>query len=71
MTYDVTSPQSFASLGHWAEQISLHASENVVRFLVGNKCDLTRVCEICCIFSSYAHVSVKLVIKLMHTFYLF
>jgi len=40
MTYDVTSPSSFQSLGHWAEQISMHASENVVRFLVGNKCDL-------------------------------
>jgi len=40
MTYDVTSQISFESLGHWAEQISLHSSENVVRFLVGNKIDL-------------------------------
>jgi len=40
LTYDVSNTSSFESLGHWAEQIEIHASENVVRFLVGNKCDL-------------------------------
>jgi len=43
LVYDVTKPGSFESLSHWAEQIDLHASDSVIRYLVGNKTDLTSV----------------------------
>ena len=39
MTYAVNDRQSFNSLDNWARQIKTHASENVVKILVGNKTD--------------------------------
>lgn len=43
LTYDVTNQQSFESLQHWAEQIDIHASTSVTRYIVGNKADLSKV----------------------------
>lgn len=45
LTYDVTNQQSFESLEHWAEQIDIHASSAVTRYIVGNKADLSKVQE--------------------------
>ena len=39
MTYAVNDRQSFNSLDNWARQIKTHASENVIKILVGNKTD--------------------------------
>ena len=39
MTYAINDRQSFNSLENWARQIKTHASENVVKVLVGNKSD--------------------------------
>ena len=40
MVYSVNDLTSFNALENWMKQIKTHASENVVKVLVGNKCDL-------------------------------
>ena len=39
MTYSVTDRSSFDDLSNWLKQIKMHASDNVVKILVANKCD--------------------------------
>ncbi len=41
MTYSISDLISFQSLENWLRQIKTHASEDVVKILVGNKCDVT------------------------------
>lgn len=44
IVYDVASIESFAAVKLWANRITKHAGTNVVKLLVGNKCDsLSRV----------------------------
>ncbi|KAM3136561.1 hypothetical protein pb186bvf_011364 [Paramecium bursaria] len=40
LTYDITDKQSFKDIENWLAEVEKHASENVVRLLVGNKSDL-------------------------------
>ncbi len=40
LTYAVNERESFQSVENWMKQIKLHASDNVVKVLVGNKSDL-------------------------------
>jgi Ras-related protein Rab-8A len=39
LVFDVTNRKSFSSLKDWMHQIEVHASENVNKMLLGNKCD--------------------------------
>lgn len=38
--YDITDRESFEHVKNWMSDIDRFAKENVLRFLVGNKCDL-------------------------------
>lgn len=40
LVYDVTDDKSFANMTNWIRNIEQHASENVNKILIGNKCDL-------------------------------
>lgn len=40
LVYDVTDEASFNNIKNWMKNIEQHASENVMKVLVGNKCDL-------------------------------
>lgn len=40
VVYDVTWERSFENIPNWMKNLEEHASENIVKFLVGNKCDL-------------------------------
>jgi len=40
LTYDVTDDKSFNNIRNWMRNIEQHASENVNKILIGNKCDL-------------------------------
>eukprot|EP01027_Heterolobosea_sp_BB2_P006112 GEZU01009267.1.p1 GENE.GEZU01009267.1~~GEZU01009267.1.p1 ORF type:complete len:171 (-),score=18.98 GEZU01009267.1:492-1004(-) len=40
LTYDVTDEGSFANVRNWMKNIEQHATENVNKILLGNKCDL-------------------------------
>jgi len=40
LTYAINDQQSFSAIESWMKQIKAHASENVIKILVGNKCDL-------------------------------
>jgi len=40
LVYDVTDEKSFANIRNWIRNIEQHASENVNKILIGNKCDL-------------------------------
>ena len=39
LAYDVTDDNSFNNIRNWMRQIETHASENVAKILIGNKCD--------------------------------
>jgi small GTP-binding protein len=41
MTYAVNDRETFQSLENWLKQIKMHASENVIKVLIGNKSDCT------------------------------
>jgi Ras-related protein Rab-8A len=40
LVYDVTDEQSFNNIRNWMRQIQQHASDNVNKVLIGNKCDM-------------------------------
>lgn len=40
MVYDVTDEASFNNIRNWMKNIEQHASDSVVKVLVGNKCDM-------------------------------
>jgi len=40
LVYDVTDDKSFQNIRNWIRNIEQHASENVNKILIGNKCDL-------------------------------
>ena len=40
IVYDITDKDSFRSVENWIAELDKHASENVNKMLVGNKCDL-------------------------------
>ena len=40
LAYDCTRTESFENVGNWVRQIENHASPDVKKILLGNKCDL-------------------------------
>jgi GTPase SAR1 family protein len=40
LTYDITDRDSFSAIQNWMAEVEKHASDNISRILVGNKCDL-------------------------------
>ena len=40
VTYDITCRDSFSAIQNWMAEVEKHASDNISRILVGNKCDL-------------------------------
>ena len=40
VTYDITDRDSFSAIQNWMGEVEKHASDNISRILVGNKCDL-------------------------------
>lgn len=40
VTYDITDRDSFSAIQNWMAEVEKHASDNISRILVGNKCDL-------------------------------
>uniref|UniRef100_A0A914LLV1 Ras-related protein Rab-10 n=1 Tax=Meloidogyne incognita TaxID=6306 RepID=A0A914LLV1_MELIC len=41
MVYDITNTRSFDNISKWLRHIDEHASEDVVKMLLGNKCDMS------------------------------
>lgn len=41
LVYDVTDRESFNNVANWINETRKHAGTNIVKVLVGNKCDLT------------------------------
>jgi len=41
VVYDVTDRESFEAVKHWMQEIDKYAQENVLKMIVGNKCDMT------------------------------
>jgi Ras-related protein Rab-1A len=40
LVYDITDRSSFKDVENWLQEVQKHANENIVKLLVGNKCDL-------------------------------
>jgi Ras-related protein Rab-10 len=40
LVYDVTQARSFENINKWLRNIEDHASDDVVKMLIGNKCDM-------------------------------
>ena len=40
IVFSITDKESFEHIDIWLKEIDNHAKENVLKFLVGNKCDL-------------------------------
>ncbi len=41
VSYDITDRESFSAIENWMREVEKHASDNVGRILLGNKCDMT------------------------------
>jgi len=41
LVYDITNAKSFDNIARWLRNIDEHASEDVIKMLLGNKCDMT------------------------------
>jgi GTPase SAR1 family protein len=44
LVYDVTQARSFENINKWLSTIDEHASDDVVKMLIGNKCDMEKLC---------------------------
>jgi GTPase SAR1 family protein len=42
LTYSIDDRNSFQDIDNWVKQIKMHASSDVVKILVGNKCDSSK-----------------------------
>ena len=40
VAYDISDRESFNNVSNWMTEVEKHASDNISRILVGNKCDL-------------------------------
>ena len=40
LTYDVTSMASFEALAHWVKELEDNTHQDIIKYVVGNKCDL-------------------------------
>lgn len=40
LVYDITDGKSFDSIGKWLRNIDENANEDVVKMIIGNKCDM-------------------------------
>lgn len=40
LTYAIDDRETFTNIENWMKQIKMHANENVIKVLVGNKCDM-------------------------------
>uniref|UniRef100_A0A6B2LL81 Uncharacterized protein n=1 Tax=Arcella intermedia TaxID=1963864 RepID=A0A6B2LL81_9EUKA len=40
LVYDISDSASFSEIEYWNQEVTRYAAENVLRVLVGNKCDL-------------------------------
>lgn len=40
LVYDVTNEKSFENIGNWIRNIEMHASSDVEKMILGNKCDI-------------------------------
>ncbi len=40
LVYDITDKQTFKDVENWLQEVDKYANENVIKLLVGNKCDL-------------------------------
>eukprot|EP00121_Abeoforma_whisleri_P006648 Awhi_evm1s6052 len=40
LVYDVTSEKSFENISQWIKNIETHASDDVEKMILGNKCDM-------------------------------
>ena len=45
LVYDITNLKSFNNVTNWMRNIDEHASEDVVRILVGNKVAIAQSCD--------------------------
>jgi len=41
LVYDITNAKSFDNIARWLRNIDEHASEDVIKMLLGNKCDMS------------------------------
>ncbi|XP_076451088.1 ras-related protein Rab-43-like [Babylonia areolata] len=46
IAYDITKHSSFESIPRWMEDVKRYAGSNIVKLLVGNKCDLEQLREV-------------------------
>eukprot|EP00246_Nothoceros_aenigmaticus_P016243 TRINITY_DN7235_c0_g1_i1.p1 TRINITY_DN7235_c0_g1~~TRINITY_DN7235_c0_g1_i1.p1 ORF type:complete len:224 (+),score=39.47 TRINITY_DN7235_c0_g1_i1:112-783(+) len=47
IVYDISRKQTFENVGRWLEELRMHSDSSVVVMLVGNKCDLKNIREVC------------------------
>ncbi|GLJ47328.1 hypothetical protein SUGI_0999230 [Cryptomeria japonica] len=46
IVYDISRRLTFENVARWLEELKMHTDTNVVRMLVGNKCDLEHIREV-------------------------
>jgi len=55
LVYDITNEKSFDNIKNWIRNIEEHASADVEKMILGNKCDMNDKRQVC-IFFSLKHI---------------
>lgn len=68
LVYDITNDKSFDNIKNWIRNIEEHASADVEKMILGNKCDMNDKRQVTSLFLKIRFCIVKRLLLLSHRF---
>ena len=56
LVYDITNEKSFDNIKNWIRNIEEHASADVEKMILGNKCDMNDRRQVCNLIATFANI---------------
>lgn len=66
LVYDITNDKSFDNIKNWIRNIEEHASADVEKMILGNKCDMNDKRQVAIFHFTYFHGLISLFYKLRY-----